>query len=106
MAYCFVDTYFEHESRRESAEAYHDETVFDEDDASVAFRPDPFTIGEMEASCPILTPREYFLVVLESRLRHVKDEWHVLVTRLRHMIDEYVSILVSRQNFLCFHTQK
>lgn len=98
MAYCFVDTYFEHEDRRESAESYHDEIVFDNEDDSVAYQPDPFTLGEREAGRPILAPREYFLVVLQFRLRHVNAEWWVLVTKLRHLIDAYVSILDSRKN--------
>lgn len=102
VAYCFVDTYFEHETRRESAESYHDEIVVDEADASVVFQPDPFTLGERDACCPILTPREYFLVALEPRLRHVRDEWHVLVTKLRQIIDRYVSILAPRQSPLLF----
>ncbi|KAH8734313.1 hypothetical protein BGZ61DRAFT_559927 [Ilyonectria robusta] len=90
VAYCFADTYFEHETRRDSAESYDDDMVFDEDDGSVLCQPDPFTLGEQDASRPILTPREYFVVVLESRLRHARDEWHVLVTKLRRMIDEYI----------------
>lgn len=99
MAYCFVDTYFEHEDRRESAESYHDNRLVDEDDdTSVICQPDPFTSGEQDAAYPILNPREYFLVVLESRLRHIKYEWRILVTKLRQIIDRYVSILASRQS--------
>ncbi|KAH7122122.1 hypothetical protein B0J13DRAFT_456477 [Dactylonectria estremocensis] len=90
VAYCFVDTYYEHVDKRESVEDYSDEPETD-NDSHAAFRPDPLAAGECDANMPVLTPREYFLVVLESRLQQVKDEWHVLVIYLKDKVAEYIS---------------
>ncbi|KAH8683922.1 hypothetical protein BGZ61DRAFT_455431 [Ilyonectria robusta] len=85
MAYCFIDTYFDPEERRESVDSYLDDLIIDEDSHS-SYDPDPFTTGENDANYPMSTPREYFLVVLDSRLRHVKDEWCVLTRGMSEMI--------------------
>ncbi|KAL6413122.1 hypothetical protein AUP68_02620 [Ilyonectria robusta] len=90
VAYCFVDTYFEKEDRREGVESYDDEVEFDEDDKPCC-QPDPFTSGESDATLPVLCPREYFVVVLESRLRQIRDEWHVVVIRMELKIETYIS---------------
>ncbi|KAI8716026.1 hypothetical protein NCS52_01112100 [Fusarium sp. LHS14.1] len=89
VAYCFVDTYFEGEDKRESVDAY-DEVEID-DESHMCIQPDPFTTAESDANQPVLNPREYFLVVLESRLRHVRDEWHTLISNMGDSIHEYIN---------------
>ncbi|KAJ4212433.1 hypothetical protein NW759_011820 [Fusarium solani] len=90
VGYCFVDTYFESEDKRESVDAYDEEVEID-DESHVLFRPDPFTTAESDANLPILNPREYFLIVLESRLRQARDEWHTLATHMGDIINEYIN---------------
>ncbi|KAI8669666.1 hypothetical protein NCS57_00782300 [Fusarium keratoplasticum] len=90
VAYCFVDTYFESEDKRESVDAYDEEVEID-DESHVLFRPDPFTTAESDANLPVLNPREYFLIVLESRLRQARDEWHTLATNMGDSINEYIN---------------
>ncbi|KAH7156087.1 hypothetical protein EDB81DRAFT_684310 [Dactylonectria macrodidyma] len=90
VAYCFVDTYYEHIDKRESVEEYCEEHETDTD-SHATFRPDPLAAGKRDANMPVLTPREYFLIVLESRLQQVKDEWHVLVVYLKDKIAGYIS---------------
>ncbi|RSL85263.1 hypothetical protein CEP52_016195 [Fusarium oligoseptatum] len=90
VAYCFVDTYFESEDRRESVDAYDEDVVID-DESNVCFQPDPFTTAESEADHPVLDPREYFLIVLESRLRQAKYEWSNLATNMEASINEYIN---------------
>jgi hypothetical protein len=97
VAYCFVDTYFESEDKRESVDAYDEEVEID-DESLVLFRPDPFTTAEWDANLPVLNPREYFLIVLESRLRQARDEWHTLATNMGDIINEYVSHLFLIQH--------
>lgn len=89
VAYCFVDTYFESEDKRESVDAYDEEVEID-DESHVHFQPDPFTTAESDANLPVLNPREYFLIVLESRLRQARDEWHTLATNMGDIINDYV----------------
>ncbi|KAH7110197.1 hypothetical protein EDB81DRAFT_672272, partial [Dactylonectria macrodidyma] len=74
IAYCFT---------------YHDE-MEDEDGLSGGLQCDPLTAGEHDANQPLLTPREYFLRVLEVRLRQVRDEWLEVVRNMRHRVHEYV----------------
>ncbi|KAH7265918.1 hypothetical protein B0J15DRAFT_235859 [Fusarium solani] len=90
VAYCFVDTYFESEDKRESVDAYDEEVEIDEE-LRVYFQPDPFTTAESDANLPVLNPREYFLIVLESRLRQARDEWHTLATNMGYSINEYIN---------------
>ncbi|KAM6528958.1 hypothetical protein FALCPG4_009910 [Fusarium falciforme] len=90
VAYCFVDTYFESEDKRESVDAYDEEVEIDEE-SHVHFQPDPFTTAESDANLPVLNPREYFLIVLESRLRQARDEWHTLATNMGDSINEYIN---------------
>lgn len=89
VAYCFIDTYFDPEERRETVDFYHDDLIIDEDSHS-SYDRDSFTAGKRDANDPMSTPREYFLVVLDSRLRHVKDEWSVLTRGMSEMIKTYV----------------
>lgn len=102
VAYCFVDTYFDSEERKESVDSYNGEIEIVKD-SHATWQPDPLIIGEYDANYPVSTPREYFLVVLDSRLRHVKDEWRVLMRRMSEMIETYVrysSSLLALKLFL------
>ncbi|KAK7417614.1 hypothetical protein QQX98_004435 [Neonectria punicea] len=90
VAYCFVDTYFESEDKRESVDAYDEEVEID-GESNVNIQPDPFTTAESDANLPVLNPREYFLIVLESRLRQARDEWHTLATNMGDSINEYIN---------------
>ncbi|KAJ3542867.1 hypothetical protein NM208_g3874 [Fusarium decemcellulare] len=98
VAYCFVDTYFESEDRRESVDAYHEDVEIDED-SHVQIQPDPFTTAESDANLPVLDPRQYFLIVLESRLRQARDEWHTLATNMGAIINEYLDSFKSDETF-------
>lgn len=100
VAYCFVDTYFDSEERKESVDSYNGEIEIAKD-SHATWQTDPLIIGEYDANYPVSTPREYFLVVLDSRLRHVKDEWRVLMRRMSEMIETYVD--TYRPNRLSFN---
>ncbi|KAH7160448.1 hypothetical protein B0J13DRAFT_644073 [Dactylonectria estremocensis] len=96
VAYCFVNTYFDQENSEDSVDAYHEVREFGEDSIQL----DPLTAGHLDANLPIKGPREYFLAVLQARLRLIKAEWHVLVKRLETLVLEYIetcAILTTHQ---------
>ncbi len=73
-----VDTYFDEEESTKTFQA-----------ATSSFsRPDPLSAGVLDAQCPILDPREYFLKVFEIRVSRVEKEWHFIVQKLRRNIEE------------------
>ncbi|KAH7109217.1 hypothetical protein EDB81DRAFT_930051 [Dactylonectria macrodidyma] len=88
VAYFFVDTYFEDQDASESVEKYQELRGNDQNERHV----DPLTGGQSDAPIPDLTPQEYFLIVIEPRLRQCKDEWHNTVTNMRHKIESYVNL--------------
>lgn len=51
---------------------------------------DPVTEGQYEAEPPVWKPREYFLRVLESRVKQVKREWHNTVFCILQRIQSHV----------------
>ncbi|KAK7418158.1 hypothetical protein QQX98_004133 [Neonectria punicea] len=88
VAYCFTDTYFEHEDNREDVNFYH--TAREVEDGHVLFQPDPFTAASTEASRPRLDAREYFVTVFKTRLDQKKDEWDGVVSNMRSRIHSYI----------------
>jgi hypothetical protein len=93
IAYGFVDTYFEAvDEGKETVQSY-DEDGQDEDDEGMCA--DPLTYGTCAADKPIWNPREYFLVVLQTRLRQVKSEWQNVVAKMQGSVREYVSLITS-----------
>ncbi|EEU48936.1 uncharacterized protein NECHADRAFT_75591 [Fusarium vanettenii 77-13-4] len=80
MAYLFIDTYYQEDSSSESVEYYHSQ----ED-----LRTDPLAAGTVDSDLPIWTPREYFLVVYECRLKQVKHALQNLVSRLLLKLEPY-----------------
>lgn len=83
--YCFVDTYYQPESRRQAVGDYCKAEI----EADV-IQPDPFADGECDANQPILDANEYFFTTLECNLRVVKDEWTNTVHQMGIRVAEYV----------------
>lgn len=81
MAYLFIDTYYQEDSSSESVRYYNSQ----ED-----LRTDPLAAGTVDSDLPIWTPREYFLVVYECRLKQVKHALQNLVSRLLLKLEPYV----------------
>lgn len=77
VAYQFVDTYYQGKKPLEQAEEN-------------GVKPDPLTGGLFDANLPIWTPREYFLIVYECRLKQVRHAMHNLVARLLLRLEPYV----------------
>lgn len=78
VAYQFVDTYYQGEKPLAQDEEH-------------GVKPDPLTGGLFDANLPIWTPREYFLIVYECRLKQVRHAMHNLVARLFLRLEPYVS---------------
>ncbi|KAK7431000.1 hypothetical protein QQZ08_002530 [Neonectria magnoliae] len=95
VAYCFVDTYFEHEDNREGVNFY--DTTREVEDGHVLFQPDPFTAGNTEASRPRLDAREYYVTVFKTRLDQTKDEWDGMVSNMRSRIHSYIKSCPIKQ---------
>lgn len=85
--YCFVDTYYQPESQKQSVEDYC-KNDSDEDTLEM----DPFTNGECDTNLPILDPGRYFLTALDSQLRVFKDEWTDTADQIRIRVKNYVAI--------------
>lgn len=77
-AFTFVDTYYKGAENDESVEHYVDQIL------------DPLTNGQYVAEPPVWRPREYFLRVLESRIKQVKREWHNTVFCILQRIEPHV----------------
>jgi hypothetical protein len=92
VVYCFVDTYFDPESERESI-------LSDPMDNLLAqgLRLDPFTRDYYAANdeTPTHNPREFFLTMLRFRIDQVKNEWTKVVERLKKSIREYERSFLS-----------
>lgn len=87
-AYGFVDTYYEQEEYRRHAE-YHNDLEGLPADKLPDLLPDLLPAGDHLT--PIWTPREYFLMVFESRVRlQVVPEWQDIVERLEEGMANYV----------------
>jgi hypothetical protein len=83
-AYGLVDTYFESNERvKESVDRY-------DQLKGRRGRPDPLAAGQIDASKPIWTPREYFLRVFEIRIKQVRGEWHNIVDKVENEVKQYV----------------
>ncbi|KAF4341541.1 hypothetical protein FBEOM_4443 [Fusarium beomiforme] len=76
VAYQFADTYYQGNKPLEQVEEY-------------GVKPDPLTAGLFDANLPIWTPREYFLIVYECRLKQVRHAMHNLVARLVLRLEPY-----------------
>jgi hypothetical protein len=83
VAYAFIDTnaISDNDNLSEEVESHGD------------FRGDPIASEpglEVNANDPIWDPREYFLMILEIRIRQVLREWQYLVRRVECSIKQYV----------------
>ncbi|KAF5577054.1 transcription factor SEF1 [Fusarium pseudocircinatum] len=76
VAYQFVDTYYQGEKPLAQDEQH-------------GVKPDPLTGGLFDANLPIWTPREYFLIVYECRLKQVRHAMHNLIARLLLRLEPY-----------------
>lgn len=87
VAYLFIDTYYQEEESSDSVEYYHSQENMELD---------PLTGGTMDLNLPIWTPREYFLIVYEYRLKQARHSLHNLISRLilklERKLEPYVSI--------------
>lgn len=91
-AYGFVDTYFGSKG-----------TVEDYDKLKGRHweREDPLSAGRLNGGEPIWTPREYFLRVVQSRIREVLKEWKRIVRTVTEEVEGYV--LCGRCLGVVFH---
>lgn len=83
-AFAFVDTYYKGAGNLESVENYIDQV-------QLGAKFDPLTEGRYGAEPPVWRPREYFLRVLETRVKQVKREWHNTVFCILQRIEAHVS---------------
>jgi hypothetical protein len=74
-----------------------DNTEFDGEDLldrispCPGFHADPIASdGETDAELPIWNPREYFLMIIESRIAQAQEEWEGLVIPVERSIRAYV----------------
>lgn len=82
-AFAFVDNYYEGPGNAESVEHYINQ-------GQLGARFDPLTKGRYEAEPPVWRPREYFLRVLETRVKQVKREWYNTVFCILQKIEAHV----------------
>lgn len=75
-AYCCTETYFGSE---ESVDFYHERGL----DAPLG--------GARPTHYPVWNPREYFLLVLTSRMNQIMKEWGNLVNALEERLQYHVS---------------
>jgi hypothetical protein len=88
LAYCFVDSYFDApEEERESVLSYHEDSL-----GEYGTLMDPLTNGSSSDDQPIERPREYFLVVLLTRLGQVEREWQQVIMQVEQSIREYEEV--------------
>lgn len=86
-AYGMIDTYFEVEENRKDFKYYEDACK----DLPDGTQPDLIPAGEHFTDHPIWTPREYFLMVFESRVTlQLVPEWSELVDQLTEVISNYI----------------
>lgn len=90
-AHAFIDTYFDEEEDRESAQDYHEDMGLDDEECVDGLQVDPLGHGEFDANLPIWNPLQYFLRVLETRIRQVKAKWEDLVKSLEIGVKQFVS---------------
>ncbi|KAM5349660.1 hypothetical protein ACJ41O_006165 [Fusarium nematophilum] len=86
VAYLFLDTYYQGTASSESVTYYHRKG----EDGGQLYKPDPLTAGTCNAQKPIWTPREYFLIVYECRLKQVRHALHNLASRLLLKLEPYI----------------
>lgn len=92
--YGFVDTYYEAADVRRDIASYD----ADYDTLPPGKRPDYIPAGEHLTDKSIWTPREYFLMVFESRMGdQVVKEWSDIVGRLKEAVQDYVCTGLSEQ---------
>ena len=73
--YCFTDAYFDPlKDGKENASQYWGDSQLSEGMCA-----DPFTYGATDTDVPIQDPKEYYLVVMASRIRQVEREWRRVV---------------------------
>lgn len=81
VAYFFVETYHDHESR-ETVQEHHADS----------FPMDPLTNGTVAADMPLADPRAYFIVVFHIRLSQVKCEWEKIVDKIRQGVRSFEEV--------------
>ena len=62
--------------------------------ATLMGRPDPLAVGQTSTTDTIWTPREYFLKVVEIRIRQVLREWHFIVDKVENQVEQYVQYAI------------
>ena len=89
VGYCFVESYFDvNEEARETVMAYLDDSNTEE-----GVLMDPCTFGRIRVEDNIKDPREWFLVVFQSRLNQIKGEWRQVVRNVDQSVREYEKVL-------------
>jgi hypothetical protein len=83
-AYCCVDTYF---GTRDSVGRYHQMKG-----RKGRGRADPFARGLIDADTPIWAPREYFMKILEIRIKEARTEWRNITDMIEKIVKECVQM--------------
>lgn len=83
--YCFVDTYYQPESRNRTVEDFW---MSDMDEDYV--QTDPFLDGRYDSNKPILDPTEYFLTALDTQLGIFRNEWTNTIFHIDTRVQDYV----------------
>jgi hypothetical protein len=71
-------------------------TSFDED---ATFLTDPISAGEIDASRPILKPRQYYLTVLEIRVQKASEMWERVAVSVEAAIRRQVCVSFPRSSY-------
>ncbi|CAG7566116.1 unnamed protein product [Fusarium equiseti] len=84
--YCFVDTYYQPESRRPAVGDYCMSDMSED-----SLQTDPFFDGRHDSNMPILDPAEYFFTVLEYQLGVFRNEWTNTVFQIANRVQDYIA---------------
>jgi hypothetical protein len=71
----------------------------DDDDVAVGPIANDKERQAINADCPIWDPREYYLRILDLRIKRVLDEWTLIIQKLKSAIETQV----STPCFSCIH---
>ncbi len=96
-ALCCADTYFDGDDGDDSVESVQVQK-------EAGYYGDPLLRGHWDADKPIWDPRQYFLILLCTRINQVLIEWNELVTKIKEKIEQHVSLLPC-SGFIYIHLQ-
>ena len=95
VGYCCVDGYYDTDSEHTTAQAV-DSDGDDNDDSDDLGALDPFIRLKQPADPPITDAREYFLLVVDTQVKHIQSEMENTVSFVKRQIDRRVSCAFPR----------